>query len=95
MRMRKRASEFLGGESMCGVRRVIAVFLSLVVMLVISVFVLENQQEVSLSFFGLSTAQLPVSVFVVMALILGMFVGPLLGVLARVRRPRSTVAGHG
>lgn len=48
MRMRKRASEFLGGESMCGVRRVIAVFLSLVVMLVISVFVLENQQEVSL-----------------------------------------------
>lgn len=72
---------------MCGVRRVIAVFLSLVVMLVVSVFVLENQQEVSLSFFGLSTAQLPVSVFVVVALILGMFVGPLLGVLARVRRP--------
>lgn len=79
---------------MRGVRRIIAVFSALVVVLLVLGFVLENQQGVSLSFFGLSSAHLPVSVFIVTALILGMLVGPLLGVVIRVRRSRSIVVGR-
>jgi uncharacterized integral membrane protein len=77
---------------MRGVKRVVVVLTVLVVALVVLAFVLENQQDVSLSFLGLATAQLPVSVFVVMALIVGMLVGPILGLLMRKRRFRSTAA---
>ncbi|MCF5725717.1 lipopolysaccharide assembly protein LapA domain-containing protein [Pseudomonas syringae] len=70
-------------------KRVIAVFTALVVVLVVVGFVLENQQNVSLSFLGWSTAQIPVSVFVVIAVIGGMIVGPLLGFAARGRRRKS------
>jgi len=69
-------------------KRVALVLVVLVIVLVVLAFVLENQQAVSLSFFGWSTAQLPAAVFVVLALILGMLVGPLLGVLFR--RPART-----
>ncbi|RMT93747.1 hypothetical protein ALP39_200281 [Pseudomonas marginalis pv. marginalis] len=71
---------------MRGIKRVVAVFSTLVVVLVVLAFVLENQQGVSLSFLGLSTEQLPVSVYVVVALILGMLVGPVLGAVIRLRR---------
>ncbi|VVN61300.1 hypothetical protein PS687_04021 [Pseudomonas fluorescens] len=71
---------------MRGIKRVVAVFSTLVVVLVVLAFVLENQQSVSLSFLGLSTEQLPVSVYVVVALILGMLVGPVLGAVIRLRR---------
>ncbi|MEX5581523.1 lipopolysaccharide assembly protein LapA domain-containing protein [Pseudomonas lurida] len=77
---------------MRGVKRVVVVLTVLVVALVVLAFVLENQQGVSLSFLGLATAQLPVSVFVVVALIVGMLVGPILGLLMRKRRFRSTAA---
>ncbi|AOE78406.1 lipopolysaccharide assembly protein LapA domain-containing protein [Pseudomonas lurida] len=77
---------------MRGVKRVVVVLTVLVVALVVLAFVLENQQDVSLSFLGLATAQLPVSVFVVVALIVGMLVGPILGLLMRKRRFRSTSA---
>ena len=71
---------------MRGIKRVVAVFSTLVVVLVVLAFVLENQQGVSLSFLGLSTEQLPVSIYVVVALILGMLVGPVLGAVIRLRR---------
>ncbi len=71
---------------MRGIKRVVAVFSTLVVVLVVLAFVLENQQSVSLSFLGLSTEQLPVSIYVVVALILGMLVGPVLGAVIRLRR---------
>ena len=77
---------------MRGVKRVVVVLTVLVVALAVLAFVLENQQDVSLSFLGLATAQLPVSVFVVVALIVGMLVGPILGLLMRKRRFRSTSA---
>lgn len=77
---------------MRGVKRVVVVLTVLVVALVVLAFVLENQQDVSLSFLGLATAQLPVSVFVVVALIVGMLVGPILGLLMRKRPFRSTSA---
>lgn len=73
---------------MRGVKRVAAVVTVLVVALVVLVFVLENQQGTSLSFFGSSTGQMPVSVFVVIALFVGMLIGPFLGALTRARRPK-------
>lgn len=72
---------------MRGVKRVVAVLIAVLAALVVLAFVLENQQGVALSFLGWSTAQMPVAVFVVVALIVGMIMGPLLSVLF-VRRRR-------
>ena len=47
---------------MRGVKRFVAVLAVLVVALVVLTFVLENQQGVALSFLGLATGQMPVSV---------------------------------
>ena len=68
---------------MRGVKRVALVLTVLIVALAILAFVLENQQDVSLSFLGWSTLQLPVSVFVTLSLIIGMIIGPVLGLLLK------------
>ncbi|WP_395608530.1 LapA family protein [Pseudomonas sp. B22129] len=65
---------------MRGVKRVVLVLTVLVVALVVLGFVLENQQAISLSFLGFNTPQMPVAVYIVLALIGGMMIGPLLGV---------------
>ena len=52
---------------------------------VVIAFVLENQQGVALSFMGWKTAEFPVAVFIVLALIIGTLLGPFMGVM--VRRP--------
>lgn len=59
-------------------RIMLGVFLLLMVLVVLA-FVLENQQSVSLLFFGFSGPQLPVSVVAVLALLVGMLIGPILG----------------
>lgn len=79
---------------MRGVKRFVAVLAVLVVALVVLTFVLENQQGVALSFLGLATGQMPVSVFVVVALIVGMLVGPLLVVVVRSRRGKALPIGR-
>ncbi|GAB5340259.1 lipopolysaccharide assembly protein LapA domain-containing protein [Pseudomonas fluorescens] len=80
---------------MRGVKRAVLVLVALVTALVVLGFVLENQQSVSLSFFGWGTAQMPVAVFVVAALIIGMLIGPLLGVgVSRSRRQKSSTTGR-
>ena len=71
---------------MRGVKRVALVLIVLIAALAILAFVLENQQDVSLAFLGWSTPQLPVSVFVTLALIVGMLVGPFLSLLMRRKR---------
>ncbi|WP_166224574.1 lipopolysaccharide assembly protein LapA domain-containing protein [Pseudomonas atagonensis] len=72
-------------------RILLGVFILLLV-LVILAFVLENQQSVSLLFLGLSGPQLPVSLVVVLALLIGMLIGPLfawfLGRSSRAARKR-------
>ncbi|WP_350613017.1 lipopolysaccharide assembly protein LapA domain-containing protein [Pseudomonas sp. HY7a-MNA-CIBAN-0227] len=68
---------------MRGVKRVAMVLTVLIVALVILAFVLENQQDVALAFLGWSTPQMPVSVFVTLALIVGMLLGPVLGLLVK------------
>jgi len=59
-------------------RILLGVFLLLVVLVVLA-FVLENQQSVSLLFLGFAGPQLPVSVVAVLALLIGMLIGPVLG----------------
>ena len=59
-------------------RILLGVFLLLMVLIVLA-FVLENQQSVSLLFLGFSGPQLPVSVVAVLALLIGMLIGPVLG----------------
>lgn len=59
-------------------RILLGVFLLLMVLIVLA-FVLENQQSVSLLFLGFSGPQLPVSVVAVLALLVGMLIGPVLG----------------
>ncbi|WP_447891768.1 LapA family protein [Pseudomonas atacamensis] len=59
-------------------RILVGVFLLLVVLVVLA-FVLENQQSVSLLFLGFSGPQLPVSIVAVLALLIGMLIGPILG----------------
>jgi len=68
---------------MRGVKRVALVLTVLIAALAILAFVLENQQDVALSFLGWSTPQIPVSVFVTLSLIVGMAIGPLLGLLTK------------
>jgi len=68
---------------MRGVKRVVLVLAVLIVALVVVAFALENQQGVALSFLTWATPQLPVSLFVVGALIVGMVIGPALGLLSR------------
>lgn len=59
-------------------KRLALVVLALLVAAAIVLFVLENNQPVALLFLGWSAPQLPVSVFVLLALLTGMIFGPLL-----------------
>ena len=60
-------------------KRVLLAVFVLLLILAILVFVLENQQSVSLLFLGWVGPQLPVSLVVVIALLIGMVIGPILG----------------
>nr|WP_264652608.1 alkaline shock response membrane anchor protein AmaP [Pseudomonas sp. JUb96] len=64
--------------------RLIFVLFSLLLVAAVLIFVLENQQPASLSFLGFSLPVLPLSVFVLAALIAGLLIGPLLVILSRV-----------
>ncbi len=77
---------------MRGVKRIAFVLFTLLVVLTVFAFVLENQQGITLSFLGWNTAQLPAAVFITLALIIGMLIGPVLGVLVRpaARRKQSS-----
>ncbi len=59
-------------------RILLGVFILLLVLAILA-FVLENQQSVSLLFLGWAGPELPVSLVVVLALLVGMFIGPILG----------------
>ncbi|MDT9630444.1 uncharacterized protein DUF1049 [Pseudomonas poae] len=67
-------------------KHVLIAFVVLVLTFLIIAFVLENQRSTSLSFFGWSTAELPVSVFMALSLMLGLIVGPVLCLIARIKR---------
>lgn len=72
---------------MSNLKRILLSVLILLLVLAILVFVLENQQSVSLLFLGWAGPQLPVSVITVGALLIGMLIGPVFGwVLGRASR---------
>ncbi|MEJ5057651.1 MULTISPECIES: lipopolysaccharide assembly protein LapA domain-containing protein [unclassified Pseudomonas] len=64
---------------MRNLKRVLLGVFILVLVLAVLAFVLENQQSVSLLFFGWAGPQLPVSLVMVLALLIGMVIGPILG----------------
>ena len=74
---------------MRSLRRVSVIVSFLLLLLLTLAFVLENQQNVSLLFLGWSMPQLPVSLLVIAALLVGMLMGPCVGWLYRrvVRTP--------
>jgi len=64
---------------MRNLKRVLLGVFFLLLILAVLAFVLENQQSVSLLFLGWAGPQLPVSLVMVLALLVGMVLGPLLG----------------
>lgn len=72
---------------MRNLRRVLLAVFVLLLVLVMLVFVLENQQSVTLLFLGWAGPELPVSLAIVLALLIGMVIGPVIGwVLTRSSR---------
>lgn len=63
---------------MRGFKRVLLIVAVLVITVAVLGFVLENQKTISLTFLGWESGQLPVAVFVVIALIVGMLAGPVM-----------------
>lgn len=59
--------------------RLVQVVVVLIVAAACLLFVLENPQTVALSFLGFTGPEWPVSVIVLLALLLGLAVGPLIG----------------
>ncbi|MCY1426496.1 Lipopolysaccharide assembly protein A [compost metagenome] len=67
-------------------KRFLLVLLLLIIATGVLAFALENQQPVGLVFLGWSLPELPVSIFILAALIAGLTAGPLLSLLFYVRR---------
>ncbi|MCD5996898.1 LapA family protein [Pseudomonas sp. CDFA 602] len=67
-------------------KRIILIAVVLLVLLATTVFVLENQQLVTLIMFGWSAPPLPFAVPVVIAFLLGMLIGPVLAWIASLRK---------
>ncbi|KTC23735.1 hypothetical protein AO392_03140 [Pseudomonas putida] len=70
---------------MRNLKRVVLALVVLAVAAVVLLFVLENQQSVALVLFGWAAPALPVAVIVLVALLMGLAVGPLLGMYIALR----------
>ncbi|AZC32621.1 hypothetical protein C4K38_4675 [Pseudomonas chlororaphis subsp. piscium] len=64
---------------MRSLKRVLLLVAVLFLVLAVLAFMLENQQSVSLLFLGWAGPQLPVSLVIVVALLIGMLIGPVIG----------------
>lgn len=73
---------------MRNLKRALVLLFVLLLAAVVLFFVLENQQSVALMLFGWSAPSMPVAVPVVLALIVGLAVGPLLGSYGLMRAKR-------
>ena len=70
-------------------RALVALFMLFLAALVLF-FVLENQQAVSLVMFGWSAPAVPVAVVVLVALVVGLAIGPLFGIFTLLRGRHKT-----
>ncbi|MGX9380331.1 lipopolysaccharide assembly protein LapA domain-containing protein [Pseudomonas sp. JQ36] len=77
------------------VKSVILTVLFLVIALICFAFVLENQNPIKLTLFGWGAPDLPASLVVILALLLGMAIGPVLALGVVVRRRRVSSHRHG
>lgn len=64
------------------------IFLSLIAVCTV-VFVLENQESVSVQILGLPMPELPTSLYMLLSLLMGLAMGPLLGWYLSMRRFRK------
>ncbi len=62
---------------MLNLKRILLAVVILLLILATLAFVLENQQSVSLLFLGWAGPELPVSLVMVIALLIGMVIGPI------------------
>lgn len=69
------------GKSVRRFNRLLLLLVLLLLVAIILVFFLENQQVVGLVFLGVAFPQLPVSLLMVGALLLGLLLGPAMGLL--------------
>ncbi|WP_110946714.1 lipopolysaccharide assembly protein LapA domain-containing protein [Pseudomonas bohemica] len=71
---------------MRNLKRLIFFIIVLLIVVATVVFTIENQQPVALVFFGWSAPELSVAVPVILALLVGMLIGPVLAWIARLRK---------
>lgn len=69
-------------------KRVLLAVIALLIVLAVTVFMLENRQTVALTFMGWSAPEISVAVPVVLALLLGMLIGPVFAWIASLRTRR-------
>lgn len=80
------------GGDMHQAKRVLLAIILLVIVLGVLAFVLENQQTLAIFFMGWATPRVPVSIFIVIALIVGLLLGPLLGFAFQRKARRRSVS---
>ncbi len=64
-------------------QRIALTFLMLFLVGTVLVFVLENQQQLELSFFSWNTASLPISLYIAVSFLAGMVLGPIITFIVR------------
>lgn len=72
------------------IKRILLGIVALAVVAVTTVFMLENRQPVALNFMGWSAPEMSVAVPVVLALLLGMLIGPVMALMVSARKKRSS-----
>ncbi|MEB0042818.1 LapA family protein [Pseudomonas sp. MH10] len=70
-------------------KRIIFVIVILLIALATVVFLLENQQPTALVFLGWTAPQMSVAVPIILALLVGMVIGPVLGWTLRLGKTRK------
>ncbi|WJV24863.1 MULTISPECIES: LapA family protein [Pseudomonas] len=76
---------------MRNLKKLLLVLIVLVIVAVVLLFVLENQQNVVLVFLGWAGPQLPVSMLVLAAFLVGLAIGPVLAAVTVSRRRRLSI----
>lgn len=81
--MRRKIESFSLEGKMRLIKRIAMIFFLSSIIAITLVFVLENQQRLELNFFSFTTASLPISLYIVVSFLIGMFIGPASAAVAR------------